>query len=70
MIRRRSGVERALASLMLALLPAGAFAQPADLPIAVTRFQGNSVPAVIVSDRSGNSLRLSDLRGRIIIVNM
>ncbi len=69
----RFGISRRLlplAPLMLAFLPAAALAQQAGPPIAITRFQGKVVPPVTVSDRSGKPIRLADLRGRIVIVNM
>ena len=59
-----------LAALTLGLAPISAHAQPAGPPIAITRFQGKSPPAVVVADRAGKAIRLSDLRGRIVIVNM
>jgi thiol-disulfide isomerase/thioredoxin len=69
----RPGIERIwlpLASLMLALAPASAQAQEATPPHAITHFQGKPVPPVTVSDHTGKPVRLSDLRGRVVIVNM
>jgi len=69
----RSRIDRfllPLASLMLALVPAGARAQEAALPLAITHFQGKPVPPFTVSDRAGKPVRLSDLRGPVVIVNM
>lgn len=71
--RWRFGAKRApvlLASLVLGLLPAGTSAQQARPPIAITRFQGKAIPAVDALDRSGKPIRLPDLRGRIVIVNL
>lgn len=59
-----------LVTLMLAGFPASTYAQQSGAPAAITRFQGKPVPAIAASDRSGKPMRLTDLRGRIVIVNL
>lgn len=56
----------------LALLGGPAVAQGTDLgpPAAITHFQGAPVPAFKVADHAGRPVRVSDFRGRIVIVNM
>lgn len=67
--RSRLAWASLLAATTLAAAPAGAFAQ-AGPPAAITRFKGAAVPPVVVSDRRGKPVRLSDFRGRVVIVNM
>jgi thiol-disulfide isomerase/thioredoxin len=56
---------------MLASPFAAAQAQaPAWSLAPITGFRGEAVPPVLVSDRAGKPVRLSDFRGRIVIVNM
>lgn len=60
-----------LGLLMPGLFPAAANTeQQASAPRAITRFHGMPVPDIVVSQKSGRSLHLSDLRGRIVILNV
>lgn len=67
--RSRPAWAGLLAVALLGTVPAGASAQ-AGPPAAITRFKGAPVSSFVVSDRAGKPVRLSDFRGRVVIVNM
>jgi thiol-disulfide isomerase/thioredoxin len=58
-----------LAPLVLIVGPAEVEAQDAA-PAAITHSQGKAVPSFTVADRSGKPIKVSDFRGRVVIVNM
>lgn len=58
-----------LAGLVIAGFPALAPAK-ASAAVAITHFQGGAVPPVVAADHKGKSVRLSDWRGRTVIVNL
>jgi|SRR5579859_2994394 len=59
-----------LVSSVLMVQAVAAHAQAVPGPSAIMRFQGRPVPSFEVQDRAGKAVRLSDFRGRVVIVNM
>lgn len=60
----------AFASLIAAQLALPVVAQAQAAASVITRFNGRAVPAISAQDRAGRPVRLSDLRGKVVIVNL
>lgn len=68
----KSLVRTAISLSLLLMTPAvttqAARAQSA--PPVIERFKGHAIPPIPATDRAGHPVRLADLRGRVVIVNL